>query len=88
MLKLHIPTKNNVLCCVSVTCTEEGSVTTIEAQIVSSPREGRVVKVDGGTCACPLCQLNLNIKHTVSCTANIHRHYSVMSIFVQKCDQM
>ena len=67
---------------VAVVCAEEGHVTTIAARLVPSPREGRLVKVDSGTCACPLCQLNLNIKHTVSGPPNtVHRSQSHGRVF-------
>jgi len=47
-----------------IVCAEEGDTLTIEGQLVPSPREGRLVKVASGACPCPLCQLNLDIKHT------------------------
>ncbi|XP_043235007.1 28S ribosomal protein S18a, mitochondrial-like [Amphibalanus amphitrite] len=47
-----------------IVCAEEGNVTVIQGRVMPSPRENRVVQTGGGTCACPLCQLHLDIKHT------------------------
>lgn len=45
---------------------KEGNVTIIEGRISKSGREPHLVKTEHDAYACPVCRLNMDIKHTVS----------------------
>lgn len=46
--------------------TQNGKQLVIEGVIITSPREKYYLKTEHDCDACPLCRLNLDIKHTVS----------------------
>lgn len=44
---------------------QEGNTLVVEAVIIPSPRENVMIKSEPESKACPLCRLNLDVKHTV-----------------------